>query len=525
MDIKCVLVSDFEKVCRICMKFVKTFLQINSFKIIDMITAFASVQIWENDGLPNQICNECFLQLQNTISFKQLCENSDNTFRQIIEQDKSNFWNNQNDLENVKNEEFSTLNYPIYIKEETDVETIANQDKDDSNKTQNNLEETVEIKKEDKSESNRKSTKKKTILHKFEEESDGFENTNDENYSSYDSENEKLSDLKLQLPKISEYECETCSKTFKKVDALGWHMKRTHKAKGVKCGRCSVVCYHSLHLRAHVKSHNRCAICYSSFSTRKKLVEHKLTQHKINEKSIKCDTCKETFQTKRDLQKHMRKIHPKRMLSKDKARIKYDKQDANCEICGKSVRRRNLRLHLGTHSEHAENLKVKLNVNCEVCGKSIRRHHLRSHMLTHRELNNLTCRYCAKEFTTPEALQDHEQVSHKKCLCDHCGLRLRSNQLKKHLLTHTKERPHACDRCDKTYRHGYELKTHISRVHLNERNFVCTFCSQAFFDKVILLKHVRRHTGEKPFKCQMCEKCFIQKAALDVHMKTHTNLL
>ncbi|XP_044737610.1 zinc finger protein 675-like isoform X1 [Chrysoperla carnea] len=522
MDIKCVLMSDFEKVCRICMKFVKTFLQINSFKIIDMITTCASVQIWENDGLPNQICNECFLQLQNTINFKQLCENSDHAFRQIIEQNKNNLWNNQNDLENLKNEELCSISYPVYVKEESDVENVANQDKDDSKKSQNNNEEMVEIKKEDKSELNRKSTRKKAISQKLEEESDEYENINDENDSNYDSENEKLSTLREQQSLVNDYiKCEKCPRSFKKVGALGFHMKRTHNVEGIKCGRCSVVCYHSLHLRAHEKTHNRCRICYSSFSTRKKLTQHKT----IHEKSMQCDTCDEKFQTQQDLQKHMRKIHPKRMLSKEKARTKYNKQDANCEICGKSVRRRNLSLHLLTHTEHAENLKVKLNVNCEVCGKSIRRHHLRTHMLTHRELNNLTCRYCAKVFTTPEALTEHEQVSHKKYLCDHCGKRFRSNQLKKHLITHTEERPFACDKCDKTYRTNWQLKEHVSRVHLNERNFVCTFCSQAFFDKKILAAHVRRHTGEKPFKCSMCEKAFIQQSTLKVHMKTHANFI
>ncbi|XP_044737612.1 zinc finger protein 260-like isoform X3 [Chrysoperla carnea] len=486
-----------------------------------MITTCASVQIWENDDLPNQICNGCFLQLQNTINFKQLCENSDNAFRQIIAQNGSNLWIKENNLNQVKNEENDGLNYPIYIKQEDDDENITNEDTKKS--TENSIEETVEIKKEDKSESNRIKTRKKKVIHyKSEEESDSYENVNGDNDSSYDSENEKLSDLRQQLPEINEYKCETCSKTFKKVDALGWHNRKTHKAAGLKCGRCSMVCYHLLHLRAHEKSHNKCRICHLRFSTRKKLIQHRLThadddipevtcelcssklanrnslykhmrfvhnQEKLFKKTPQCETCQEIFQNKRILEKHVRKMHPKKKTPKEKS--KYKEELANCEVCGKTVRRRNLRLH----------------------------------MLSHREYDNVTCRYCEKSFMSPELLTEHVQVSHKKCLCDHCGLRLRSNQLKKHLLTHTKERPYACDKCDKTYRTNFQLKEHVSRVHLNERNFVCTFCSQAFFDKKILLKHVMRHTGEKPFKCQMCEKRFIQKVALDVHMKTHTNLL
>ncbi|XP_044737614.1 zinc finger protein 91-like [Chrysoperla carnea] len=486
MDVKYVLVSDFEKVCRICMKFDKTFLSINSFQIIDMIIACASVQIWENDDLPNQICDGCFLQLQNTINFKQLCENSDVAFRQIIEQSKNKIWNNQNELDNVKKEDAESLNFPVYVKEENDDENVINLSKDDTKKSKpDNIEEKSEIKNESKSELNKTRTRKKIIQYQFDEESNGFDDVKDENDADYDSESESEKPNSGEQSHVNNYKynCETCTKSFKKVDALGWHMKNIHNAEGLQCGSCSLIFYHSLHLNAHEKSHNQCSICNLSFLTRRKLNTHILT-HK---NTLKCDSCEEKFRKQRDLKKHMRKMHPK--MKQPRKRSQYEKQDVSCELCGKIVRRRNLS----------------------------------KHMLSHRERNNLNCRYCEKAFLSPEALKEHMEVAHKKCVCDHCGLRLRPNQLKTHLLTHTKERPHACDRCDKTYSQKCQLKQHISRIHLNERKFVCTFCSQAFFDKKCLLNHVRRHTGEKPFKCQMCEKRFIQKVALDVHMKTHTN--
>ncbi|XP_044727331.1 DNA ligase 1-like isoform X2 [Chrysoperla carnea] len=121
-------VTDFENVCRICMKYDKEFLKINSFKIIDMVIACASVQIWENDDLPNQICNACFLQLQNTINFKQMCESSDKAFRQIIQRNKIN--SNQINFINVKDEEFEDYaddNSIIDIKEEDILENAKNE--------------------------------------------------------------------------------------------------------------------------------------------------------------------------------------------------------------------------------------------------------------------------------------------------------------------------------------------------------------------------------------------------------------
>ncbi|XP_044736949.1 zinc finger protein OZF-like [Chrysoperla carnea] len=476
-----------------------------------MITACASVQIWENDDLPNQICNECFLQLQNTINFKQLCENSDNTFRQIIEQNTNNF---------VKNEGLDDLNYPTFVKEESDSENVSNQNKDDSKKSkQNNFhdEELVEIKNEDKPELNRIKTRKKTIQYKFEEESDGCEN--DENDSNYDSESEK-SELE-EAPQTNDYKCETCSKSFKKVDALGVHMKKMHNAEGVKCEKCSLICYHPLHLRAHEKSHNKCRICNLTFSTRKKLTQHKLTHENDDIPEITCKMCSAKLPSKDSLYRHMRFIH----------KIEKIRKNPKCDKCEETFKtKRILEKHMRKmHPKIKTPFRDQL-VNCEVCGKSLRRRNLRYHMTTHGERDKLNCQYCDKIFVSRETLTGHVQAYHTgsgpvyKHLCNQCGLKLRSTyHLNKHLLTHTKERPYACDKCEKTYRTVFQLKVHTSRIHLNERNFVCTFCSQAFFDKKILLHHVRRHTGEKPFKCHMCDKSFIQKVALNVHMKVHTN--
>ncbi|XP_044737608.1 zinc finger protein 91-like [Chrysoperla carnea] len=524
MDLKCVLISDFEKVCRICMKFDSTFLSINSFKIVEMITACTSVQIWHNDDLPNQICNECFLQLQNTINFKQLCENSDNAFRQIIEQNKNNLWNNQNDSDNVKNEGLDVSNFPIYIKEEDDVENITNENNDDSKKSK--IEERIEIKNEDKSELNRIRTRKKTIQYKFEEESDGCENINDasdsenEKFSNEsDSENENIKEEGETVDEKPDWKCETCSKTFKRVDALGLHMKKVHNADGVKCGKCSLIFYHPLHLCAHEKSHNRCRICNLKFPTLKKLSQHRLTHKNDYEPEIFCKLCPAKFTKNNSLYKHMRYVH----------KIIKTRQRPKCEKCEETFQTKRILLKHIRKMHKDEKIKSKDQiVNCEICGKSFKRCYLSRHMFSHEERDSVACKFCEKKFKSILTLQEHIRNYHNssglvyKFLCNQCGLKFRTKyHLNNHLVTHTKARPFACDKCDKTYPRRSRLKIHVSRVHLNERNFVCTFCSQAFFDKKILLNHVRRHTGEKPFKCSMCDKSFIQKVALKGHMKVH----
>ncbi|XP_044742766.1 zinc finger protein 888-like isoform X2 [Chrysoperla carnea] len=503
MDIKCVSVTDFEK-------------------------------IWENDELPNQICNGCFVQLQNTISFKQLCENSDNEFRQIIKKNKFDLSNNEDNCANVKEEGYDSIDYDdnnslsISIKEENILENITNQNpkfgynEDNVKKSEsinNEDREMLEIKNEDGFENNRRQTRRKIIQFKFEEDSDSHEDINEKNDSDWEGE-DRESDKDQSQP--NEYKCETCSAIFKRVEALGLHMKIKHNAEGTKCYKCSLICYHKLHLNVHEKSHNKCRFCNLTFSSKKKLTEHKLTHDVvINKSSWECKECPAIFSSRDTLYRHMKMIHNRNSIKKLLICDKCDEKFPNKRLLARHIRK--------THPKEKKEYKKNQIVNCEICGKTLKRCYLSKHMTTHGERNKLACEYCPKIFISQETLQTHVKIYHKnsgpvcKFLCSECGLKLRSKaELSNHLITHTGERPYACDKCDKTYRTTFMLKQHISRTHLNERNFICTFCSQAFFDKKILLNHVRRHTGEKPFKCNMCEKRFIQKTALKVHMKVHT---
>ncbi|XP_044727341.1 zinc finger protein OZF-like [Chrysoperla carnea] len=410
-----------------------------------MIIACASVKIWENDDLPNQICNACFLQLQNTINFKQLCEISDKAFRQIIRKNKcDDLSSNQNYLKNVKDEQFDDYaddHSLIDIKEEDKAENVINEDTTDLNGLE--------------------------IPTKFEEENDIFEDIKDKH-------------------DVETFNCEKCSKEFKKAWVLGVHMHQKHKAKALKCNKCEVKCYHPLHLKEHQElAHNpsnlTCTKCKKVCSNIYKFKYHKCRQRSYN--LSQCLRCNKSFKDKRELKCHNKEVHK----------------------------------------------LEEMNVACHICGKSVVKHYLKGHLSTHEERDKLTCDMCSKTFMNHTTLTNHiksvhNQTRERNHLCNICGYALLSAaDLQKHLSIHSNERPYSCDRCNKTFRREDHLRDHIKTVHLNQRKFQCKYCPQAFSRKKTLVHHERRHTGEKPHKCEVCDKRFIQITALKIHSKTHTN--
>ncbi|XP_046407603.1 zinc finger protein 565-like [Ischnura elegans] len=260
-----------------------------------------------------------------------------------------------------------------------------------------------------------------------------------------------------------------------------------------------------------------------------------------NENSYHCFNCRDVFNNKNDLIKHM-KIHlngdnfeaeAKSSMGGDVFSRSFTgighlnrhvcvgsrEMPYTCQICQKSFTYRStLRIHLRKHTG-------KKPYACRICEKSFsEKRTLKIHIRTHTGERPYSCYHCEKSFSAKTYLVEHIRIhtGEKPYTCHVCGKSFScSKERVRHLRTHTGEKPYECSICKKSFTDGSNFRIHM-RTHSGEKPYSCRICKKSFAASGTLKSHMRTHTGEKPFKCNVCSRFFAQGSALKGHMRVHT---
>lgn len=294
------------------------------------------------------------------------------------------------------------------------------------------------------------------------------------------------------------------------------------------CDTCGAVFKRSIALKNHSRIHSGerpypCKDCSQAFRTKLSLDLHVKRIHKM-ERPHECQDCGKKFFLQTELDEH--------------ATTHTGEKKHICETCGKAfAHRKTLKVHMKRHTGDKPHV-------CSQCGASfLLAHRLKEHARKHTGERPYVCDQCGETYTSSTYLGHHKawycrqgkllgtvkpkQPRVKKHVCERCGKTFtKCDALKRHMYTHTGNKPHVCSECGASFRDSTRLRYHCLRQHSTERPFVCELCGHSFALSRDLGMHTKscsepNQTDLPCFPCSQCGDVFSSGKKLRKHLEIH----
>ncbi|XP_068085652.1 zinc finger protein 570-like [Anabrus simplex] len=145
-----------------------------------------------------------------------------------------------------------------------------------------------------------------------------------------------------------------------------------------------------------------------------------------------------------------------------------------------------------------------------------------SELLTTSPAMRFVCKLCNESFSKKELIHEHLSIHFRLHICEVCNKTFaRMSYKKRHMLTHSTEKPFFCNICDKKFKRERSLRIH-KEMHIGEKPYSCNVCGKKFCIRNELSNHTATHSVEKPYICSVCKSGFAQKYTLNRHMAVHS---
>ncbi|XP_077290566.1 uncharacterized protein LOC143914279 [Arctopsyche grandis] len=496
---------DFSRVCRVCCNEGPT-LPLFRVNLHRKVMACAAVQVWQNDGLPGQICKKCAARLHVSFQFKRLCEKSDVHLRRCRDSGK---YIDSKKMKEISNQHDVSGLIDVKLSEESLIEsnqsTSSMSLSGDCNFVNCAIQPLTD---------NRDYDSIQNIITSVE---DGHL----EQQSLYHNNDILVAVGAVDLPMRDQFDLSS-SFTNQSLGNLTLDnaftnqvINQPHSVADQILTLETLTIPNSLQpQKLGVQVFELTQMDVTSMTEDDKDVIHsqpdmnkqngKIQIENENDDLIHCPICNKGFNSTSKLNRHTR-THSDEILYR-------------CDICNKGfIHGGNFKVHLRMHTDERP-------FSCTVCHKRCRQQQdLDKHMRTHTGERPHVCSVCERAFTTSSNLVAHERIhrGEKPYICTVCQKAFcQSNELTKHVRTHTGEKSHECPVCKKGFNGSSTLIVHM-RIHTGERPYVCIVCNKGFTQSSCLAVHTRKHAGKNEFSCARCPRTFGTEGELQLHTAAH----